>query len=167
VTRLTTLAVAAAAVAAAVLALVVIMTGSTATKPQRDQVSLHGGRQAVRVARTKLGPILVNGQGHTLYLFLKDRHGKSTCYGGCARVWPPALASGAPHGGPGVAAGKLTTTTRKDHTRQLVYNGHPLYAMSADSRPGEMEGQGFLGTWFVVSPAGRRIGEPGASAGEY
>ena len=163
-TRLTTLAVATAVVAAAVFTLVVLLTGSSATKRQRDHVR---DGQAVRVARTKVGRILVNGQGRTLYLFLKDRHGKSTCYGGCARVWPPALASGAPRGGPGVAAGKLTTTTRKDHTRQLVYNGHPLYAMSADARPGEMEGQGFLGTWFVVSPAGRRIGEPGASAGEY
>ena len=163
-TRLTTLAVATAAVAAAVFTLVVLLTGSSATKRQRDHV---GDGQAVRVARTKLGPILVNGQGRTLYLFLKDRHGKSTCYGGCARVWPPAIASGAPRVGPGVAAGKLTTTRRTDHKRQLVYNGHPLYAMSADTRPGELEGQGFLGTWFVVSPAGRRIGEPGASAGEY
>ena len=163
-TRLTTLAVATAAVAAAVFTLVVLLTGSSATKRQRDHV---GDGQAVRVARTKLGPILVNGQGRTLYLFLKDRHGKSTCYGGCARVWPPALASGAPRVGPGVAAEKLTTTRRTDHKRQLVYNGHPLYAMSADTRPGELEGQGFLGTWFVVSPAGRRIGEPGASAGEY
>jgi len=164
VTRLTTLAVATAAVAAAVFTLVVLLTGSSATKRQRDHV---GDGQAVRVARTKLGPILVNGQGRTLYLFLKDRHGKSTCYGGCARVWPPALASGAPRVGPGVAAEKLTTTRRTDHKRQLVYNGHPLYAMSADTRPGELEGQGFLGTWFVVSPAGRRIGEPGPSAGEY
>ena len=163
-TRLTTLAVATAAVAAAVFTLVVLLTGSSATKRQRDHV---GDGQAVRVARTKLGPILVNGQGRTLYLFLKDRHGKSTCYDGCARVWPPALASGAPRVGPGVAAEKLTTTRRTDHKRQLVYNGHPLYAMSADTRPGELEGQGFLGTWFVVSPAGRRIGEPGASAGEY
>ena len=163
-TRLTTLAVATAAAAAAVFTLVVLLTGSSATKRQRDHV---GDGQAVRVARTKLGPILVNGQGRTLYLFLKDRHGKSTCYGGCARVWPPALASGAPRVGPGVAAEKLTTTRRTDHKRQLVYNGHPLYAMSADTRPGELEGQGFLGTWFVVSPAGRRIGEPGASAGEY
>ena len=163
-TRLTTLAVATAAVAAAVFTLVVLLTGSSATKRQRDHV---GDGQAVRVARTKLGPILVNGQGRTLYLFLKDRHGKSTCYGGCARVWPPALASGAPRVGPGVAAEKLTTTRRTDHKRQLVYNGHPLYAMSADTRPAELEGQGFLGTWFVVSPAGRRIGEPGASAGEY
>lgn len=166
-TRLTTLAVAAAAVAAAAITLVVIMAGSTATKPHRDQVSLHGG-QAVRVARTKLGPILVNGDGHTLYLFLKDRHGRSSCYGGCARVWPPAIVSGAPRVGPGVAAAKLTTTRRTDHRRQLVYNGHPLYAMSADTRPGEMAGQGFLDTWFVVSPAGHGVGKPRTSApGEY
>jgi predicted lipoprotein with Yx(FWY)xxD motif len=163
VTRLTTLAVATAAVAAAVFTLVVLLTGSPATSPRRDQVSLDHG-QAVRVARTKLGPILVNGQGHTLYLFLEDRHGTSTCYGGCARVWPPAIASGVTRVGPGVAAGKLTTTRRTDHTRQLVYNGHPLYAMSADTRPGEMAGQGFLGTWFVVSPAGRRVGKGATSA---
>lgn len=69
-------------------------------------------------------------------------------------------------GGAGRAAGKLTTTRRTDHERQLVYNGHPLYAMSADKRPGEMAGQGFLGTWFVVSPAGRGIGKPRTSAAD-
>ena len=121
------------------------------------------------MARTKFRRILVNGQRRTLYLFLKDRHGRSTCYDGCARVWPPVIASGTPRVGPGVAAARLTTTTRRtDHTRQLVYNGHPLYTMSADTRPAEMAGQGFLCTWFVVSPAGRMIGPPGASAsGEY
>jgi predicted lipoprotein with Yx(FWY)xxD motif len=163
VTRLTTLVVATAATAGAAIALVVVLTRSSATNSERGQVSLHDSR-AVRVARTKLGPILVNGQGHTLYLFLKDRHGTSTCYGGCARVWPPAISSRTPRVGPGVAAAKLTTTRRTDHKRQLVYNGHPLYAMSADTRPGEMAGQGFLGTWFVVSPAGRGIGKPGTSA---
>jgi predicted lipoprotein with Yx(FWY)xxD motif len=164
VTRLTTVAVATAAVAAAALTLVVLLTGSSATKRQRDHVR---DGQAVWVARTKVGRILVNGQRRTLYLFLKDRHGRSTCYGGCARVWPPAIASGTPRVGPGVAAAKLATTRRKDHTRQLVYNGHPLYTMSADTRPGEMAGQGFLGTWFVVSPRGRMIGSPGSAPGEY
>jgi predicted lipoprotein with Yx(FWY)xxD motif len=76
VTRLTTLAVATAAVAAAVFTLVVLLTGSSAPKRQRGQIR---DGQAVRVARTKVGRVLVNGQGRTLYLFLKDRHGKSTC----------------------------------------------------------------------------------------
>jgi predicted lipoprotein with Yx(FWY)xxD motif len=167
VTRLTTLTVATAVVVAAAVVLVVLLTRSPASNPQRNQVGLHDD-QDVRVARTKLGPILVNAQGHTLYLFLKDQHGTTSCYGGCARVWPPALSSGTPRAGAGVSAAKLSTTMRADHKRQLVYNGHPLYAMSADTRPGEMAGQGFLGTWFVVSPAGHRIAKPDASApGEY
>ena len=36
--------------------------------------------------------------------------------------------------------------------------------MSGDTRPGDTVGEGFLGTWFVVSPAGDRIVEPGAKA---
>ncbi len=53
---------------------------------------------------------------------------------------------------------RLAKLRRPDHRRQLVYNGHPLYAMSADTREGEAEGLGFVGTWFVVSPAGHRTG---------
>jgi predicted lipoprotein with Yx(FWY)xxD motif len=156
------LVVAAIAVVGAVVVLVTVLTRSPATEQRREQLSLDDGR-AVGIARTKLGPILVNGQGRTLYMFLEDRHGKSTCYGACARVWPPAISRGTPRVGPGVAAAKLTTTRRRDRQRQLVYNGHPLYAMSADSRPGEMAGQGFLGTWFVVSPAGHRVAAPGSA----
>ena len=121
---------------------------------------------AVQVARTKLGPILVDGRGHTLYLFLKDREGKSSCYGTARRSGRRRSPRRAPLAGQGVAQAKLSTTRRKDHERQLVYNGHPLYAMGADKRPGEMAGQGFLGTWFVVSPAGRGIGKPRTSAAD-
>jgi predicted lipoprotein with Yx(FWY)xxD motif len=165
VTRLTTLLVAAAAVVGATVTLVVVLTRSPATSPPRESGS-GGPSIAVRVARTKLGPILVNGRGHTLYLFLSDRRGTSACYGACARIWPPAIASGTPRVGPGVAKAKLTTTRRRDHTRQLVYNGHPLYAMDADTRAGDMEGEGFLGAWFVVSPAGHKVVGPGTSAPE-
>jgi predicted lipoprotein with Yx(FWY)xxD motif len=155
------LTVATAVVAAAAVVLVVLLARSPASNPQRTQVGLHDGRD-VRVARTKIGPILVNGQGHTLYLFLKDRHGTSTCYDGCARVWPPAISSGTPRAGAGVAAAKLSTTMRADHKRQLVYNGHPLYSLTADSAPGQASGQGFQGRWFVVSPTGRAIVPPGS-----
>jgi predicted lipoprotein with Yx(FWY)xxD motif len=125
-------------------------------------------QDATAVVRGKLGPIVVNGHGYTLYLFLKDQHGRSVCFDACARIWPPVIASGTPRVGPGIAMEKVTTTRRRDHRRQLVYNGHPLYAMTADTRPGQIEGQGWFGTWFVVSPAGDKVGKPGASApGEY
>ena len=94
--------------------------------------------------------------------------GRSSCYRTCAKIWPPALASRTPLAGQGVAKAKLSATRRKDHARQIVYNGHPLYGMDADARPGEMEGEGFLGTWFVVSPAGHKVADRGApSPGAY
>jgi predicted lipoprotein with Yx(FWY)xxD motif len=112
---------------------------------------------SVRVARSKLGRILVDAHGMTLYLFTEDRRGRSHCYYACARLWVPASVSGRPTPGAGMTA-RLTTVRRHDHSRQLVYNGHPLYTLVADERPGQINGQGSSGTWFVVSPAGRQIG---------
>jgi predicted lipoprotein with Yx(FWY)xxD motif len=167
VTRAGTALVAAAAfVAAAAVGVVLVTRPSAHERP----AAAHGATPAppdVRVARTHLGRILVDAHGHTLYLFLRDRHGKSTCTGGCARVWPPALVSRPPSAGAGVHPDRLTTTRRADDTEQISYNGHPLYRMSADTKPGQTEGQGFLGTWFVVSPAGRLIGHPRRSGEGY
>jgi predicted lipoprotein with Yx(FWY)xxD motif len=120
---------------------------------------------SVRVERSKLGRILVDSRGRTLYLFTADRHGRSTCYSGCARLWPPATVSGHPLAGPGLTA-RLTTMRRRDRTRQLVYNGHPLYTLVADTRPGQTNGQGYSGSWFVLSPAGHQIGH-GKPSGDY
>src|SRR6266702_1620356 len=50
----------------------------------------------VALHKTKLGLILVNSRGHTLYLFAKDKNGKSACSGGCAKFWPPLLSHGTP-----------------------------------------------------------------------
>jgi predicted lipoprotein with Yx(FWY)xxD motif len=110
--------------------------------------------------------MLVDGHGRTLYLFLKDSRRHSACTGRCARVWPPATVTQTPRAGAGVRRGLLATISRGD-ARQLVYRGHPLYRMSADERPGDMVGQGFLGTWFVVSPGGHRLGSASASAEGY
>jgi predicted lipoprotein with Yx(FWY)xxD motif len=160
VTRPATLVAAVAALAAAGVVAIVVTRSPTA-KPRH---SVARGGPDVGVGRTKLGRVLVNRRGRTLYLFRSDRHGESTCYGGCARVWPPAIASRVPRVGSGVAAAKLTTTARRDHRLQLVYNGHPLYAMSGDTRPGQTVGEGFLGAWFVVSPDGHEIVAPGTSS---
>ena len=156
-TRLTASLLAAATVAAAVLVVVVL---SRSPRAQVSQAHAHAGRAAdVRVAHTRLGHILVDGGGRTLYLFLKDRDGKSACSRGCARVWPPVIVSGTPRAGAGVRLAKLSTTKRADSTRQLVYNGHPLYRMIADVRPGQIAGEGFLDAWYVVSPAGKMVGK--------
>jgi predicted lipoprotein with Yx(FWY)xxD motif len=163
--RLTAVAVAVVAIAAAAVAVIVLTHSSTHAAPSAQAPRAAG--PSVRVAQTKLGRILVNSEGRTLYLYMKDRGTKSTCSRRCAQVWPPATVSGTPTAGPGVAAAKLTTTRSADNTRQLVYNGHPLYTLSADVRPGQINGEGFLGTWYVISAAGNRIGKLSHSSSEY
>ena len=162
-------AVAIAVVAAAVLMAVVLTRSSThaapRAAPRHAAVAVAG--PSVRAVRTKLGRILVDAKGHTLYLYVKDRGTKSACSPRCARVWPPATVSGTPTAGPGVEAAKLTTTRGADRRPQLVYNGHPLYTLTADVRPGQINGEGFLGTWYVVSAAGNRIGKLTKSSSEY
>ena len=162
-------AVAIAVVAAAVLVAVVLTRSSThaapRAAPRHAAVAVAG--PSVRAVRTKLGRILVDAKGHTLYLYVKDRGTKSACSPRCARVWPPATVSGTPTAGPGVEAAKLTTTRGADRRPQLVYNGHPLYTLTADVRPGQINGEGFLGTWYVISAAGKRIGKLNHSASEY
>jgi predicted lipoprotein with Yx(FWY)xxD motif len=136
-----------------------------APSPAQPRGRIDDATATVRVAQSRFGRILVDSRGRTLYLFTYDRHGRSRCYSACARVWPPATASGRPVAGPGLGA-KLTTVRRRDAARQLVYNGHPLYTLIADRRPGQINGQGYSGSWFVLSPAGHQIGH-GKAAGGY
>jgi predicted lipoprotein with Yx(FWY)xxD motif len=165
--RLTAVAIAVVTIAAAAVAVLALGRSSTPAAPRAAAPATATPEPSVRVAKTKLGRILVNGQGRTLYLYVKDRGAKSACSRRCSQVWPPATVSGAPTAGPGVAAAKLTTTRGADHRRQLVYNGHPLYTLTADVRPGQINGEGFLGTWYVVSAAGNRVGKLTNSSSEY
>jgi predicted lipoprotein with Yx(FWY)xxD motif len=110
---------------------------------------------------SKLGQLLVDGSGRTLYLFEADKGTSSTCYGQCAAYWPPLLTNGAPQAGAGANASLLGTTTRTDGTVEVTYNGHPLYYVVTDHNPGDATGQGlnnFGAPWDVVGPDGKQIG---------
>jgi predicted lipoprotein with Yx(FWY)xxD motif len=141
-----------------------LVAGCGGASPSAAPAHRTGPRASVRVERTRLGRILVDSRGRTLYLFTEDRHGHSRCYAACARIWRPAVVTGRPVAGSALAA-KLTRVRRRDGAWQLVYNRHPLYTLVADSRPGQINGQGNSGTWFVVSPAGHRIGRGKAASG--
>jgi predicted lipoprotein with Yx(FWY)xxD motif len=113
----------------------------------------------VSVRKTKLGRILVDAQGRTLYLFMKDAHGKSACAGACAKGWPPLLTSGKPKAGKGAEAKLLGTTVRKSGT-QVTYAGHPLYMYAGDTKAGQTNGEGskaFGAAWYALAASGRRI----------
>ena len=85
------------------------------------------------------GPILVDGEGISLYLFMADTQnsGASTCGDddGCAEEWPPLVTDGDPVAGEGVDAAMLGTITRDDGTTQVTYNGWPLYLFEEDTAP--------------------------------
>jgi predicted lipoprotein with Yx(FWY)xxD motif len=105
----------------------------------------------------KLGQILVDGKGMTVYLFVADTGTSSTCYTSCAAVWPPVLATGAPQAGAGSTASLLGTTTRTDGKIEVTYAGHPLYYFIQDKAAGDTTGQGingFGGLWWVLTPSG-------------
>jgi predicted lipoprotein with Yx(FWY)xxD motif len=125
-------------------------------------VARSAGQANARVSlrETGLGMILVNPRGHTLYLFAKDRSGRSSCSGSCAKFWPPLLSSGAPTAGTGVKRSLLGTTRRSNGSMQVTYNRHPLYTYALDKRAGQTKGQGssFFGArWWAVSASGRAV----------
>src|SRR3954451_19023671 len=118
------------------------------------------GRAQVKVAKRGPGRILVDSRGITLYDFVKDKRGKSVCYGACAALWPPLLTHGKPVAGHGVRRSLLGTTKRKDGKVEVTYRGHPLYYFVSDRRPGQTTGQGvnqFGGPWWVLSATGKEI----------
>jgi predicted lipoprotein with Yx(FWY)xxD motif len=115
----------------------------------------------VALGTSTLGPILVDSQGRSLYLFEADTGGKSSCTsGGCVAEWPPLIAGGAFRAGTGLAATQLGTTTRADGEPQVTYSGHPLYRFAGDTTPGVTAGQGLNdngGLWYVVRTDGTPI----------
>ena len=118
------------------------------------------GGAKVAIGTSRLGRILVDGKGITLYDFVKDTGTTSVCYGACAALWPPLISNGKPVAGPGVRASLLGTTKRKDGKLEVTYGGHPLYYFVTDRKPGQTTGQGvnqFGGPWWVLSAAGKEI----------
>ena len=152
--------IAGAVLAAAALVAAVLGGTSSAASQKVSKGAL------VSVHQTGLGRVLVDGRGHTLYLFEKDKKGMSACNGACAAYWPPILSSARPRAGAGVRASLLGRTRRADGRRQVTYAGHPLYTFVGDTKAGQTTGEGLMdfgAAWDAVAPNGHSI-EPNAPA---
>jgi predicted lipoprotein with Yx(FWY)xxD motif len=123
----------------------------------------QGATQSARTVdlrKTKLGMVLVDSRGHTVYLFAKDRNRRSACTASCASFWPPLLTPGKPTAGTGVKASMLGTTKRSDGKLQVTYNRHPLYTFLLDKQAGQTKGEGnlaFGARWYAVCARGTAI----------
>lgn len=131
-------------------------TDSTAA--EKPPAGAESGAAVLTVASApKVGAVLVDAEGFTVYDFHKDKGATSSCYGACAGVWPPLLSEGEPQSGEGASASKLGTAKRKDGTVQVTYAGHPLYTYTADTKPGEANGNdidSFGGEWYALQASG-------------
>jgi len=105
----------------------------------------------------QFGKFLVDGNGFSLYLFTKDTKDTSNCYGKCETAWPPLLQTDKPTLGDGVDASLIGSSTRKDGSTQVTYNGWPLYYFAADLKAGDVNGQAVGKVWWVVSGEGWEI----------
>jgi predicted lipoprotein with Yx(FWY)xxD motif/uncharacterized cupredoxin-like copper-binding protein len=160
--------------AAAVAALLTLSLAASARAETSSSLRTASRSVDVKVAKTNLGPSIVNAKGRTLYLLTADARarGKSACYSACAKAWPPLLTTGKPIAGQGVKGSLLGSVSRTDGTRQVTYKGHRLYLFVKDKAPGQTKGQGIKGfggqactaalatkpcVWYAVSPAGSAI----------
>jgi predicted lipoprotein with Yx(FWY)xxD motif len=169
----------AAATAAALTAIVIAACGSgSSSKQTTTGASTPAASSApsptstlsgtIDLAKSSLGPILIDSQGRTLYLWQADTGAKSTCTGACATAWPPLVTTGKPTAGTGVTSSLLGTTKRANGTEQVTYNAHPLYRFAGDTAPGQTNGQGSRGfgaLWYVLSQQGTPLTGTTASTG--
>ena len=138
-------------VAGATVGTIAIASSSGSSSSKKAKLELRKG---------KLGRFIVDARGMTLYLFEKDKHGKSACSGACAKVWAPYETSGKPIAGPGLSRAKIGTTKRAGGATQVTYGGHPLYHYDDDHKAGQIEGEGskaFGAEWYIVAPSGKKI----------
>src|SRR6266571_2754758 len=113
----------------------------------------------------RVGTVLVDGQGQTLYMLTSEKGGKITCTqaNGCTQAWPETLltnGAATAKAGSGVQSSLLGTVKDASGNLEVTYNRWRLYTFSGDSGPGVAKGQGltsFGGTWYVLNGSGNPV----------
>ena len=108
-------------------------------------LALAGAALAQDAPAKKVGGIMTNNAGMTIYTFDKDAGGKSACNGTCASNWPPLMA-----GADAKASGDWSIVTRDDGSKQWAYKGAPISTFSKDAKPGDTTGDKFKDVWHVI-----------------
>ena len=138
-------------------------SGTAGTAAPTTTTAQQTSGTTIAVANSKLGDILVDGDGRTLYAFTKDKGDQSACSGQCATNWP-AL-TGTATAGTGVQAALLSTSKQANGSAQVTYGGKPLYYFAGDAKPGDTNGQGVGTVWFAVGGDGELVKAKAAGGG--
>ena len=123
--------------------------GSTPTAPATASPIIKTATATVKGASQT---ILTNTQGMTLYYFTADTPSQSACTGGCTSTWPPVLFQGSGTPASVTSLPGMLSAVSDGNGTQVEYNGHPLYTFSSDTAPGQTNGEGIAGKWFVATP---------------
>jgi predicted lipoprotein with Yx(FWY)xxD motif len=128
--------------------------GSQAQAARITSHDLHGPTDVVRVMQATGGPVIANGAGMALYVFVDDllTSAPSACTGDCRNDWSAAIARGRVKVAAGIT-GHIGTVERPGEGRQLTMDGRPLYTFSGDL-PGETRGNGVGNLWWAMTPTG-------------
>ncbi len=141
--------------------------GAAATSRSHGATAHEVGAGSIEldVADSEAGPILVDSQGMSLYVFSADVDGKTACGVDCAQYWPSLSLppDGRVRVEGGARAGLVGHGQAVGPNRLVTYAGHPLYTFSDDAEPGDTKGQDvrqFGGVWHLVSPSGQPRSAP-------
>lgn len=132
--------------------------GATGETAGAMQGPMAPDRNAVEVAPAGMQPYLTDVRGRALYMLEGENAGKVRCDAACARVWPP-LRDEANLAGKGLKKTLVGSRKRADGSRQVTYNGHPLYYYVEDRGAGKATGQVHdrWGEWYLVTPQGGKF----------
>ncbi len=102
----------------------------------------------IKFAETKLGTVLADSNGMTLYWFDRDDSGtQSTCDGKCAEKWIPLKAADGSK-----PQGDFTVMVRNDKSKMWAYRNRPLYFSHEDKAPGDVNGFDPANLWHIARP---------------
>jgi predicted lipoprotein with Yx(FWY)xxD motif len=113
------------------------------------------GTTVMIVQKSRLGYVLAEAVGQVVYTYAHDtKGGTPTCTGSCADVWAPVT------GVPKVALGEtfpgtFGLVTRSDGSKQMTYNGYPLYYFKGAV---PLTTHAVPGLWNVISLSASDLG---------
>lgn len=116
------------------------------------------GTVVLKVRQSGYGPILVDGEDHTLYVYAADTDNVGSCVDACAEQWIPIEGTTVLTGS-GVEPLLLSSITRADGIVQLTYNSRPLYRLKNEPL-GQVLGQNDGQVWFVAASNGVMVVSP-------